>query len=132
MTEGWHCLHQYYKVDQKALASLSDSARAEGREHVIRALQADAEISPERLQVSITTGHRADMGLILMDPDPLKIDAVTQEIRNSAIGAALKPVYSFVPITEISEYVPSVEQYAERLKREGAAEGGNVFRDFCD
>ena len=35
---GWHCLHQYYKVDQSALMALSDSARAEGREHVIRIL----------------------------------------------------------------------------------------------
>ena len=49
---------------------------------------------------------------MMMDPDPLKIDAMTQEIRNSAIGSALKPAYSFVSITEISEYVPSIEQYA--------------------
>lgn len=119
MTEGWHCLHLYYKVDQAALASLSDSARAEGREHVIRTLNPDGEMATERLQVSIASGHRADMGLILMDPDPLKIDGITQEIRNSAIGPALQQSYSFVSITEISEYVPSVEQYAERLQREG-------------
>ena len=119
MTEGWHCLHLYYKVDQAALASLSDSARAEGREHVIRTLDPDGEMATERLQVSIASGHRADIGLILMDPDPLKIDGITQEIRNSAIGPALQQSYSFVSITEISEYVPSVEQYAERLQREG-------------
>lgn len=119
MTEGWHCLHLYYKVDQAALASLSDSARAEGREHVIRTLNPDGEMATERLQVSIASGHRADIGLILMDPDPLKIDGITQEIRNSAIGPALQQSYSFVSITEISEYVPSVEQYAERLQREG-------------
>ena len=127
ITEGWHCLHQYYKVDQAALAQLSPEARAEGKEHVIRTLNPEAEGAPTRMQVSITTGHRADMGLIMMDPDPLKIDAVTQEIRNSAIGAALKPSYSFVSITEISEYVPSEEQYAERLKREGTREGDPAF-----
>lgn len=121
MTDGWHCLHQYYKVDQAVLAGLTESARAEGREHVIRTLNAEAEGAPQRMQVSIASGHRADIGLILMDPDPLRIDAVTQEIRNSAIGAALRPAYSFVSITEVSEYVPSVEQYAERLKREGTS-----------
>ena len=127
MTEGWHCLHLYYKVDQAALAAISDSARKEGREHVIRTLNPDGDMATERLQVSIASGHRADMGLILMDPDPLKIDAITQEIRNSAIGPALKQSYSFVSITEISEYVPTVEQYAERLQREGTRKSDPAF-----
>ncbi|MEQ9409310.1 MAG: heme-dependent peroxidase [Fuerstiella sp.] len=127
LTEGWHCLHQYYKVDQQALMSLSANARAEGREHVIRVLSAEADHAPKRLQVSIATGHRADMALMMMDPDPLKIDAITQEIRNTAIGAALKPSYSFVSITEVSEYVPTVEQYAERLRREGTSPDDPAF-----
>lgn len=127
ITEGWHCLHQYYKVDQQALASLSDSARAEGREHVIRVLCPDGELATARLQTSIVTGHRADLCVMMMDADPLKIDAITQEIRNSAIGAALKPAYSFVSISEISEYVPTVEQYAERLQREGTNASDPAF-----
>lgn len=127
MSEGWHCLHQYYKVDASALASLSESARAEGREYLIQILNPDAENAPERLQVSIATGHKADLCLIMMDPDPLKIDAVTQEIRNSAIGPALRPSYSFVSITEVSEYVPTAEQYAERLQREGTSPDDPAF-----
>ncbi len=127
MAEGWHCLHQYYKVDQAALSLLSDAQRAEGREYVTQILHASGEHSPMRLQTSIVSGHRADLGVMIMDPDPLKIDSVTQELRNSAIGSALKPTYSFVSITEISEYVPSIEQYADRLKREGTAETDPAF-----
>ena len=121
MAEGWHCLHQYYKVDQSKLQALTESQRAEGREYVARILDSSYAGAPLRLQTSIVSGHRADMGLMMMDTDPLKIDAITQEIRNSAIGSALIPSYSFVSITEISEYVPSVEQYAERLQREGTS-----------
>ena len=127
LTEGWHCLHLYYKVDQAALALISDAARAEGREHVIKTLNADADHAPTRMQVSIVSGHRADLCVMMMDPDPLKIDAVAQEIRNSAIGAALVPTYSFVSITEISEYVPSIEQYSERLKRDGTSPDDPAF-----
>ncbi len=127
MAEGWHCLHQYYKVDQQALAELSESARAEGREHVARVLNPEGEFATARLQTSIVSGHRADIALMSMDADPLKIDAITQEIRNSAIGSALKPSYSFVSISEISEYVPTIEQYSERLKREGTHPGDPAF-----
>ncbi|MEZ6122200.1 MAG: hydrogen peroxide-dependent heme synthase [Planctomycetaceae bacterium] len=127
LNEGWHCLHQYYKVDQQALMLLTDVARAEGRDYVSRILNPSGEFATARMQTSIVTGHRADLCVLLMDPDPLKIDAITQEIRNSAIGSALKPTYSFVSITEISEYVPSVEQYGDRLKREGDAPGTPAF-----
>lgn len=127
MAEGWHCLHQYYKVDQQALAALPEAARVEGREHVARVLNPEGEFATDRLQTSIVSGHRADIALMSMDADPLKIDAITQEIRNSAIGSALKPTYSFVSISEISEYVPTIEQYSERLQREGTSPGDPAF-----
>jgi len=126
MSEGWHSLHIYYRVDQAILMQLSDRARGEGKDYVIRTLS-EGDHLPTRTQVSIVSGHKADIGLMMLDPDPLKIDAITQEIRNSAIGAALIPTYSFVSMTEISEYVPSVEQYAERLTREGTAPGDPAF-----
>jgi chlorite dismutase len=55
----------------------------------------------------------------MMDHNPLVIDGVVQSIRASALGTSLRPSYSFVSITEISEYVPTVEQYAERLRLDG-------------
>ncbi len=71
------------------------------------------------LQSFVVSGHKADFGTIALDGDPLKIDRVHQALLSSAIGPALEAVYSFVSLTEISEYVPSVEQYAERLKATG-------------
>jgi chlorite dismutase len=43
------------------------------------------------------------------------------------LGPAIEPVYSFVSITEVSEYVPSVEQYAERLVAEGEVRDSPAF-----
>ena len=41
---------------------------------------------------------------------------------------ALRPTYSFVSVTEVSEYVPTVEQYAKRLVAEGEEEGSDAFQ----
>ncbi len=92
---------------------------ANGRETLIGALDPDRADAPTRLQVTVTSGHKADFGLMMMDPDPLKIDAVHQQLMASPLGPALRPTYSFVSMTEISEYVPSVEQYGDRLVAEG-------------
>src|SRR5690606_15318794 len=110
-SEGWHCLHLYYTVDHQQLALLDDQQRSEGREQLTLILDPEREDAPKRLQTSIVSGHRADLGLMIMDPDPLVIDSVKQAIRASLLGPALKAVYSFVSITEVSEYVPTVEQY---------------------
>lgn len=121
LAEGWHCLHLYYRVDQAALNALTPKELAEGREIVAHLLDPARPGAPVRLQTSVVSGHKADLGLMIMDPNPLLVDGVRQGLRASPLGAALVPVYSFVSITEISEYVPTVEQYSERLKQEGVS-----------
>jgi chlorite dismutase len=127
LTEGWHCLHLYYRVDQAAWNRLSPAERQQGREQALALLDPSRDGAPLRLQTSVVSGHKADLGLLIMDPDPLKIDSVRQGLRASQLGAVLTPTYSFVSITEISEYVPTVEQYAERLQREGTAPDDPAF-----
>lgn len=119
MHDGWHCLHLYYRICQNTLSQFSENQRAAGREELIRLLDPARSGAPIRLQTSVVAGHKADLSLLLMDVDPLVIDSVRQSIRTSPLGAALVPAYSFVSITEVSEYVPTVEQYGERLKAEG-------------
>lgn len=127
LAEGWHCLHLYYRIDQAALRQLSESQLAEGREVVSHLLDPDRPGAPVRLQTSVVSGHKADLGLMIMDADPLLIDGIRQGLRSSPLGAALQPVYSFVSITEVSEYVPTVEQYSDRLKHEGVAPDDPAF-----
>ncbi len=118
LTEGWHCLHLYYRVDQSALSRLSSVELAEGRETLVHLLDPERPGAPARLQTSVVSGHKADLGLMIMDDDPLLIDGIRQAIRASKLGAVLQPAYSFVSITEISEYVPTIEQYGEKLRRD--------------
>ncbi|SFI39442.1 hydrogen peroxide-dependent heme synthase [Planctomicrobium piriforme] len=119
LREGWHCLHIYYAVDAAALQSFSTADRAAGVAELNELFNSERPGAPERLQTFVTSGHRADFGLMLLDKDPLKLDAIKQGIRGSKLGSALKPIYSFVSITEISEYVPTTEQYAEKLRSTG-------------
>lgn len=118
MSEGWHCLHMYYSLDRAGLAAAKIDPKP-AADRLIQVLD-QAAAGVERLQISLVSGHKADLGLMILDPDPLAIDRVHQSIRATPLGAHLHPTYSFVSITEVSEYVPTIEQYAERLKREGA------------
>ncbi len=117
--EGWHCSHLFYRFDRARLAGFSAAETAKGRDEILAALDPAGPEAPARLQVSIVAGQKADFGLMLLDANPLKIDAVHQRLLASALGPAILPSYSFVSITEVSEYVPTLEQYGKRLVEEG-------------
>ena len=127
--EGWHCSHLYYHFDRQELARLrQDQTLQNHRSSVAAALDPQGEHATQRLQTSIVSGHKADFGLMLMDPDPLRIDAVHQRLLSGPLGPAIIPSYSFVSVTEVSEYVPTVAQYAQRLIAEGEPEGGPAYQ----
>jgi chlorite dismutase len=127
LTEGWHCLHLYYQINQAELNRLDEPQREKGREEFQEILDPEREGAPKRLQTSLVSGHKADLALVVMDPDPLVIDGVLQSLRACPLGPALAPVYSFVSISEVSEYVPTIEQYSEKLKRDGTDPADPAF-----
>lgn len=127
LKEGWHCLHLYYTIDPIGLNSLSDADRQLGREQLVQILSPESEGAPARIQSSIVSGHKGDFGVMAMDPNPMKLDAVQQKLRASQLGPALNLDWSFVSITEVSEYVPTIEQYSKKLQREGTSPDDPAF-----
>ncbi|TWT90408.1 putative heme peroxidase [Pseudobythopirellula maris] len=124
---GWHCSHLYYSFDRVLLPSMDSEERDAVADSILAVLDPEAPHAPMRMQLSITSGHKADFGLMLLDPDPLKIDALHQRLMASPAGQVLQTGYSFVSVTEISEYVTSVEDYAARLVTEGLEEGSGPY-----
>ena len=126
-TEGWHCSHLYYRFDRAQLKLLSAAELSEGTTQFQAALDPAGQGTPARLQTSILSGHKGDFGLMVLDADPLVVDSVHQRLLAGPLGSAIVPTYSFVSVTEVSEYVPSVEQYGKRLVEEGEDPQGPAY-----
>lgn len=125
---GWHCSHLYYRFDRGVLRGLPAAERADGLKSIVETLDPAAAHAPQRVQTSVVSGHKADFGLMVLDPDPLKIDALHQRLLAGPLGPALVPTYSYVSMTEVSEYVPTVEQYGARLVAEGETAGSPSYQ----
>src|SRR4029434_3476748 len=91
--EGWHCSHLYYRFDRGVLASLNRYELRGGCEQTLAILDPAGSDAPQRLQTSVVSGHKADFGLMLMDPNPLKVESVNQRLMASKLGAALDSTY---------------------------------------
>jgi chlorite dismutase len=131
-TEGWHCSHLYYRFDRARLAALSSEDKAAGIPELMAILSGEASGSPAQMQLQITPGHKADFGIMALDPDPLLVNGLHQRILGCRLGVAIVPTYSFLSVTEVSEYVPTVERYAARLVQEGVAKDSDAYNAKVD
>ena len=124
---GWHCSHLYYSFDRSALARLTSDERAAGTRDLVAALDPVGDDAPLRLQTTITAGQKADFGIMALDTDPLTVDRVHQRVMAGRLGPAIVPRWSFVSLTEISEYVQTAEQFGVRLVAEGMDAGSAEY-----
>ena len=111
-SEGWGVLHLYYSVDRDRAAAEPGAAK-----RVVEAVEA-LERDGHQALVSASLGHKADLGIMALGPDLARLQAFQAEM---AAIPGLRPAYSFVSLTETSEYTSTEEQERERLSQH---EGG--------
>ncbi|MEI8071432.1 MAG: hydrogen peroxide-dependent heme synthase [Planctomycetota bacterium] len=127
-SSGWHVSHLFYAFDRARLAALSPATRGEGARLLAEALDPLGPQAPLRLQTWIVPGQKADFGIMAMDPSPLRVESVHQRLLSGPLGQTLIPTYSFIGLTEVSEYVPNTEQYGQRLLEEGEIADSPSYR----
>ncbi len=110
---GWGVLHLYYRVDR---------ARAEhdpaAAKHVVDACASLAADGHQALTLAVL-GHKADLGVIALGPDLARLQRFQQEL----LAAPLEPVYSYVSLTEQSEYGATEDDERARLASEEGITG---------
>lgn len=125
---GWHCRHFFYRWRRNVLRDLDDDERQQGRQQFLDVLDPASGVAALRVQTFLVSGHRADFGLLALDADPYVVDGLHQRLMAGPLGPAIEPVWSFVSLTEISEYLPNIEQYVEQLAAEGLDPAGEEYR----
>jgi chlorite dismutase len=105
---GWGVLHLFYRVDRERAAQ--DSAAAKHVTDAVAALEADGH---QALTLAML-GHKADLGVMALGPDLARLHAFQAEL----LAAPLEPVWSYLSLTELSEYGATEDDERERLAAE--------------
>ncbi|HMF84432.1 MAG TPA: chlorite dismutase family protein [Acidimicrobiia bacterium] len=104
-SEGWGVVHLFYKVDR---------ARAEaepgGTKRVLDAI-ASLEADDHQVLVFTVLGHKAELGIMALGPDVARLQAFQHELA----AAPLQLEWSYVSLTERSEYTEDEERARARL-----------------
>lgn len=127
--EGWYALHQMLRVDRAALRALGPERLANAVRSA--AVTLDALATPEEAGWSAVVplvGSPADVMLVHLRPTLDALAAIQSRLGCLTLFDALKPVYSFLSITEVGMY--HVAARAARDARErGGAVGDDAFRE---
>src|SRR6185369_15370364 len=123
--ECWHCLHLYYRIEYGQWQLLSRDEQNAAKTNLSRIVQEiRATELTQLLTLSIVT-PKADMGFMLITPDLQTANRIEKSL-NTALGPdILTPVYSYLSLTEESEYITTDEEYAEILVQEQNIERGS-------
>lgn len=111
---GWPVVHLFQRIDRAGWRALPEAERARASEEfagVLAAMQAEEGL---QLVPSGVVG-KADLAIMAVHPDLRRIQRLTQELAATALGAHLETVYSFLSISEKSEYMSTTGDQAKKL-----------------
>src|SRR5437868_4852728 len=113
--QGWHCLHLFYHVEYRQWQLLSREEQNSAKTNLATIVQeVRAMDSTQLLTLSVVT-PKADLGFMLIAPDLQNANRIEKQL-SLALGAdVLTPVYSYLSLTEESEYVTTDEEYVSTL-----------------
>ncbi|HET9417949.1 MAG TPA: hydrogen peroxide-dependent heme synthase [Chthoniobacterales bacterium] len=116
--EGWHCLHLFYRVEHGQWQLFSREEQNAAKTNLARLVQEIRALeSTQLLTLSIVT-PKADLGFMLITPDLQMANKIDKQLSLSLGPDVLTPVYSYLSLTEESEYITTAEEYAHGLDEE--------------
>src|SRR5881628_4099898 len=116
--DGWHCLHLFYRVEYGQWQLLSREEQTSAKTNLSSLVQeVRAMESTQLLTLSIVT-PKADIGFMLITPDLHNANKIEKQLSLSLGADVLTPVYSYLSLTEESEYITTEQEYTETLDAE--------------
>src|SRR5205809_8122200 len=116
--EGWHCLHLFYRLEYGQWQLLSREEQNAAKTNLSSLVQeVRATESTQLLTLSMVT-PKADIGFMLITPDLHSANRIEKQLSLSLGGDVLTPIYSYLSLTEESEYITTEKEYTETLVKE--------------
>ena len=109
--EGWHVLHLFYRIEYGQWQLLGGDEQRQAKTNLSLLIQ-EIRATPDTqlLAFSVVT-PKADLGFMLLTPDLQTANAFEKRLNLSLGPDVMTPVYSYLSMTERSEYTTSESEY---------------------
>ncbi len=120
--EGWHVIHLFYHVEQAQWSLNTDEEKLEAKTNLTKLIQEIRSTESTQLLTFSMVTPKADIGFMLLTDDLHKANRFEKQLGRALGPDVLTPVYSYLSMTELSEYTTTEEQYrADTAQEAGIA-----------
>src|SRR5881397_1776672 len=131
--EGWHCLHLFYRIEYGQWQLLNREEQNAAKTNLAALVQEVRAMDSTQLLTLGMVTPKADIGFMLITPDLHNANGFEKRLSLSLGPDVLTPVYSYLSLTEESEYITTEEEYAQTLDpsvRDDSAKLDEALRSF--
>src|SRR3989440_2203015 len=115
---GWHCLHLFYRAEYGQWQLLSREEQNSAKTNLSALVQEVRAMECTQLLTLAMVTPKADIGFMLITPDLHNANRIEKHFSISLGADVLTPVYSYLSLTEESEYITTEEESTASVDEE--------------
>lgn len=127
--EGLHVVHLFFRVEKVAWEFLDSEERKERCDKLAWVVSEIQALPRTQLLPFSMVSPKSDIGFMLLTPDLQDADRCAKRLGDALGAGILTPVFSWLSLTERSEYTTTEAEYTETLKEEGVQPGTPDFEE---
>ncbi|RFC43707.1 MAG: chlorite dismutase [Verrucomicrobia bacterium] len=128
-SEGLHVVHLFFRMEKVPWSFLEPEER-QGRCDRLAGLVAEIQSLPRTQLLPFSmVSPKSDLGFMLLTPDLQVADQCAKRLGDALGAGMLTPVFSWLSLTERSEYTTTEAEYTQTLKEEGVEVGTPEFEE---
>jgi len=111
---GWPVMHCFYRIDRGRWLAMPAEARSRAVGEFTDFLKKASAEGGMQL-VPMAGIAKADFAFLAVHPELRRMQQLGQEVAATAFGTCLVPVYSFLSMSEVNEYMTTAGEWAKHL-----------------
>jgi peroxiredoxin len=127
LNQGIHVMHLFYRIDRLLWRDLPPGESAAVLKSVETHCAAHSNASHPRICAYANVCGKADLGFMLYAADLVKLAQMHRDLENCFPAGSLQPVYNYLSVTELSEYMPTEEDNQKMLAGEKLEPGSEAY-----
>ncbi|HTG43008.1 MAG TPA: hydrogen peroxide-dependent heme synthase [Verrucomicrobiae bacterium] len=127
LDRGIHVLHLLYRIDRERWAALPQGASARSLEQVEKLVAAHSHPSHPRLLTYANVGGKADLCFLFFASELGALSRMHRDLEACFPPSILQRVYSYLSVTELSEYMSTDDDHRQLLLNEKLEPGSEAY-----
>lgn len=127
LNRGIHVLHVFYRIDRVGWEGVAGEESRRALEALQKLAAANSAASNPRLVSFVGVGGKCDLAFMLYAAELGTLSQMHRDLEACFPAGTLTPVYTYLSVTELPDYVTTEEDTVRALQAEGLQQGTEPF-----